>query len=127
MGAFGTRRERKENVPEPRRGEIWLGNLNPATGHEQSGKRPLLIVSDDRFNASRAGLVIVVPLTSQYKKIPYHVPVIPPEGGLKVESYIKCEDMRSIAKERLEVSWGSVSSSTLTEVEDRLRLLMGLN
>jgi mRNA interferase MazF len=113
-------------MPEPRRGEIWLGSLDPVTGHEQSGKRPLLIVSDDRFNSGRSGLVIVVPLTSQNKRIPYHVPVVPPEGGLKTESYIKCEDVRSIAKERLELAWGQIAATTLTEVEDRLRLLMSL-
>jgi mRNA interferase MazF len=113
-------------MPEPRRREIWLGSLDPLTGHEQSGKRPLLIVSDDRFNSGRAGLVLVVPLTSQNKHIPYHVTVVPPEGGLRIESYIKCEDVRSIAKARLELSWGEISATTLAAVEDRLRLLLML-
>ena len=86
----------------------------------------MLVVSDDAFNAGRSGLVIVVPLTSHFKNIPYHVAVEPPEGGLKLTSYIKCEDVRSIARERLEVSWGAVSAETLAAVEDRLRLLMRL-
>jgi mRNA interferase MazF len=113
-------------VAEPLRGEIWLGTLDPVVGHEQAGNRPLLIVSDDLFNASRADLVIVAPLTSQEKRIPYHVPVAPPHGGLKTQSYIKCEDVRSIAKERLKSRWGEVSDDTLAEVEHRLRLLLKL-
>ncbi len=113
-------------MADPHRGEIWLGNLDPARGREQAGKRLMLILSDDRFNAGRSGLVIVVPLTSHFKRIPYHVAVSPPEAGLKVESYIKCENVRSIARERLETCWGTVSAETLAEVEDRLRLLMGL-
>jgi len=113
-------------MADPRRGDVWLGNLDPARGYEQAGKRPLLIISDDHFNAGRSGLVIVVPLTSQFKGIPYHVAVGPPEAGLKVMSYIKCEDVRSIARERLETCWGVVSAETLATIEDRLRLLMSL-
>lgn len=113
-------------VADPRRGDVWLGSLDPVIGHEQAGKRPLLVVSDDYFNSSRAGLVIVVPITSRFKNIPYHVALTPPDGGLKVLSYLKCEDVRSIARERLETYWGAVLEETLAEVEDRLRLLMGL-
>lgn len=118
--------EGNDDVPDPHRGEVWLGSLNPTLGREQAGKRPLLVISDDLFNASRADLVIVIPLTSQQKNIPYHIPVSSPEGGLKVPSYIKCEDVRSISKQRLEHHLGTVSASTLALVEDRLRLLMKL-
>lgn len=113
-------------MADPRRGEVWLGSLDPVIGHEQAGKRPLLIVSDDYFNAGRAGLVIVVPITSHFKNIPYHVTLSPPEGGLKIMSYVKCEDVRSIARERLEVLWGKVTDEALADVEDRLRLLLNL-
>lgn len=113
-------------MPDPRRGEIWLGKLDTGVGHEQAGKRPLLIVSDDRFNAGRSGRVIVVPLTSHKRDIPYHIAIASGEGGLKIESFAKCEDVRSIAKERLLARWGAVAGDTLADVEDRLRLLMRL-
>jgi len=45
------------------RGEIWLVSLDPTTGHEQSGKRPVLIVSPASFNALTR-LPVVVPVTS---------------------------------------------------------------
>jgi mRNA interferase MazF len=113
-------------VNDPRRGEVWLGVLGPAIGHEQAGKRPLLVISDDRFNSSSAGLVIVIPLTSRNKHIPHHVAIAPPEAGLTTVSYAKCEDVRSIARERLETRWGKVSGETIVDVEDRLRLLLRL-
>lgn len=108
------------------RGEIWLVDLNPSKGHEQAGKRPCLIISVDLFNQGAAGLVVVLPITSKEKGIPFHVEIAPNNGGLKVKSFIKCEDVRSISVERLDKCWGTVSSDILIAVEDRLRILMGL-
>ena len=113
-------------MPEPSRGEVWLVNLNPSRGHEQAGVRPGLVVSVDPFNHGPAGLVVLLPLTSIPKGIPFHVELNPPEGGVKVKSFIKCEDIRSVAKERLSRRWGMVSGTTLTAIEDRLRILLGL-
>lgn len=110
----------------PARGDIWLADLNPTRGREQRGHRPVLVVSEDIFNQGPAELAIVIPLTSTDRKIPSHVSVIPPEGGLKNTSFILCEAVRSISKERLVRRLGSVSPVTLFEVEDRLRILMGL-
>lgn len=111
---------------QPARGEVWLTDLNPVKGHEQAGKRPCLIVSVDLFNQGASGLIVVLPITSREKRIPFHVELNPPEEGLKVRSFIKCEDVRSISIERIEKRWGLVSSETLAAVEDRLRILMGL-
>ena len=113
-------------MPEPSRGDVWLVDLEPIRGHEQGGRRPALVISVDLFNHGPADLVVVLPITSRAKEIPFHVAVSPGEGGLKERSYIKCEDVRSIAKERLAQQWGAVSDSTLNDVEDRLRILMGL-
>jgi mRNA interferase MazF len=85
-----------------------------------------LVVSVDPFNHGPAGLVVLLPLTSVAKGIPFHVPVNPPQGGLKAKSFIKCEDVRSVSKERLSGRLGKFSASTMTAVEDRLRILLGL-
>ena len=113
-------------MPEPSRGEIWLVNLNPRRGHEQAGVRPGLVVSVDPFNHGPAGLVVLLPLTSIGKGIPFHVELNPPEAGVKVKSFIKCEDIRAVSKERLIRRWGSVARSTLEAVEDRLRIVLQL-
>ena len=111
---------------EPSRGEIWLVDLSPVRGHEPAGRRPGLVISVDPFNRGPAGLVVIIPLTTKAKGIPFHVEVRPPEGGLDQVSFIKCEDVRSVSKARLVQRFGRVSRVTLEEVEDRLRILLGL-
>jgi mRNA interferase MazF len=113
-------------MADPQRGDIWQVDLDPTRGHEQAGKRPALVVSVDPFNQGPADLVVVLPLTSKAKGIPFHVEVRPPEGGLRKRSFVKCEDIRSVAKERLERRLGVISSATLVAVENRLRILLGL-
>ena len=112
--------------PPARRGEVWLADLDPTIGHEQGGRRPVLIVSDDRFNATRAGLVMVVPLTRTERGLATHVPIEPPEGGERVRSIILCEHLRTISATRLAERRGAVAPTTLAEVERRLRLLLAL-
>jgi mRNA interferase MazF len=114
------------SAPEPVRGEIWYARLDPVVGHEQGGERPCLVISDDRFNHSRAHLVIVLPITRTQRGIASHVRVDPPEGGLKAVSFIKCEDVRSISKHPLQSRWCRVSAQTMDTVEDHLRILMNL-
>jgi mRNA interferase MazF len=110
----------------PCRGEVWIANLDPTQGHEQAGTRPALILSVDPFNASVAGLCIAVPITSKPKGIPYHVEVDPPEGGLTIRSYIKCEDVRSLSNQRFSRRLGPLRPQTVAQVEDMTRRLLGL-
>ena len=110
----------------PSRGDAWLTDLNPTRGHEQAGMRPAVVVSADPFNFGPAGLAAVLPLTTTWRRIPLHVTVEPPEGGVRQRSFIKCEDIRSVSKERLLQRWEAVSTRTLETVEDRLRVLLDL-
>src|SRR4030042_2313901 len=113
-------------MAKPVRGEVWLVDLNPVRGHEQAGKRPGLIVSVDLFNQGPAGLVVILPISTKAKGIPFHVEISVSEGGLTQRSFIKCEDIRSIAKERLLKRMGRVSDETMKAVEDRLRIFLNL-
>lgn len=111
----------------PSRGEIWTVNLNPVKGREQAGYRPGLVISVDTFNHGPANLVIIIPITSKERKIPFHIPINPPEAGVSKKSFIKCEDIRSISTERLSKCIGIVQPETLNAVEDRLKILLGLH
>ena len=117
-------------MADPSRGEIWLADLEIGRGHEQSGQRPVLVVSDDAFNTGPSGLVMTVPLTSKVmksKNIAVHIRVDPPEAGLKTPSVILCDQLRTISKDRLgKAPWGIISAATMMEVEEALRLLLGL-
>jgi mRNA interferase MazF len=110
----------------PHRGDVWLADLNPTFGHEQGGRRPVLVVSVDSFNAGLSGLVVVLPVTSRIRMLPLHVPVTPPEGGLSVPSAVLWDAIRSIDRRRLIDYWGTVRATTMATVEDRLRRLQGL-
>lgn len=109
-----------------KRGEIWLANLSPTVGREQAGTRPVLITSGDYFNQGFAELVYAVPLTSKDKNIRSHVAVLPPEGGLAMPSFIMCDAMRSISKQRLINRLGVVSPVTMREVENTLKILLDM-
>jgi mRNA interferase MazF len=110
----------------PSRGEIWQVDLDPTRGHEQAGKRPGLVISVDTFSHGPAGLVVLVPLTTRERGIPLHVRVEPRTTGLREVSFAKCEDVRSVSRERLLQRVGQVPDETLAAIEDRLRMLLGL-
>jgi mRNA interferase MazF len=113
-------------VAAPSRGEVWQVDLDPVRGREQGGRRPALVISSDRLNHGPSGLVVLVPFTTVDKRIPFHVPVDPPEGGLQRRSFAKPEDVRSLSPQRLGRRLGEVSSQTMTAVEASLRLLLEL-
>lgn len=110
----------------PARGEVWDIDLDPTKGHEQAGRRPALVISIDRFNQGPAGLVVIVPITSKDKGIKLHVPIAPPGGGLTKHSFAMIEAVRSVSTVRLTKRRGPVPLPVLREVEDRLRVLLGL-
>lgn len=110
----------------PQRGEIWLVDLNPTRGHEQSGIRPAVIISVDEFNSCSADLVVVVPITSKNKNIPLHVEIQPENSGLAKISFAKPEDIRSISKERLVKKIGKLPEAKMNELEEKIKILLGL-
>ena len=85
-----------------------------------------MVVSVDLFNAGRSGLAVVLAITSRFRPLPLHVPVNPPEGGLRVPSAILSDAIRSIDQRRLIDCWGTVSPATMALVEGCLRRLLGL-
>ena len=114
-------------MSKPVRAEVWLLRLDPTLGREQRGVRPCLVVSATLFNHGPAGLAVVVPLTSTDRKIPSHVRIDPPEGGLKQPSFAMCEAIRSVStSDRFVKRWGTVERGTMRKVEIRLRYLLDL-
>lgn len=103
-----------------------MGDPGPTLGHEQGGRRPLLVISIDNMNRSAAGLAIVVPLTTTNRLSKLHVRVEPPEGGLDRISYAMPEMTRSLSTKRLERRMGRTSRDTVEAVANRIGLLIGL-
>src|SRR3954466_8773108 len=111
----------------PLRGEVWDMLLDPIEGHEQGGKRPCLVVSNNHLNQSRAALVIVVPCSTSQRNVVSHIAVNPPEGGLTHPSDIMCEHVRSLSTNRLVLYRGDVNRNTILAVENALRRLLAMN
>jgi mRNA interferase MazF len=110
----------------PRRGEVWLVAFDPTQGHEQAGVRPALVITVDTFNASPAGLVTVLPITSKPRAVRTRIEIRPPEGGLTLPSFVIGEQTRTISTQRLVKPLGMVSPATMARVESVVRVLLGL-
>lgn len=81
---------RKAFVPE-RGNAIWI-SLNPQSGHEQSGRRPALVLSPAAYN-EKVGLAILCPITNQIKGYPFEVPV---PAGLEITGVILADQVKSL-------------------------------
>lgn len=109
-----------------KRGELYFADLDPVIGSEQGGRRPVLIIQNDLGNRF-SPTVIVLPLTSRINKAPLrtHVPLLPPQGGVKKPSVILCEQVRTVEKSRLKKYLGRVTKGKMALVERALAAAVG--
>jgi len=98
-----------------RQGEIWMSDLNPVVGSEQSGRRPVVILSGNLMNKFLQ-VVITAPLTSKIKNYQGN-PIVEPSSrnGLKVVSELMVFHIRSISKDRLIEKIGDIREEELKE------------
>lgn len=110
-----------------RRGDIYyadLSGLEKTRGSEQHGRRPVLIIQNDIGN-QYAPTTIVAILTSKKKKyLPTHV-AISGVRGLKKDSIVCLEQIKTIDKSRLEEYKGSVGTEIMKEIEKALAVSLG--
>ncbi|HZU49673.1 MAG TPA: type II toxin-antitoxin system PemK/MazF family toxin [Mycobacterium sp.] len=114
-----------------RRGEIWQVDFDPVRGSEANKRRPAVIVSNDRANATAArlgrGVITVVPVTSNISTIyPFQVLLPAATTGLAVDSKAQAEQIRSVATQRLRRRLGQVPPVELARLDDALRLHLEL-
>lgn len=75
-----------------KQGDIIKIDLNPQVGHEQSGYRPALVISNNVFN-QKTNLAIVCPITNTDNGFPLHVPL---DGRTKTTGFILCEHIKAL-------------------------------
>jgi mRNA interferase MazF len=109
-----------------RRGEVWLLDFGEPVGREQSGRRPAVVISADSLNESRAGIVVVIPLTTTYRGLPSHIEIDRGGSGLDEVSYAKCEDVKSVSEQRLIGRLGVVGDEVMFRLARTLRFLLDL-
>jgi mRNA interferase MazF len=113
------------------RGEVRLIDLEPARGSEANKRRPGIIVSNDRANATAhrlgRGVVTVVPVTSNIVRVfPFQVLLRAKATGLRVDSKAQAEQVRSVTVERIGPVLGQVPAQVMAEVDEALRLHLQL-
>ena len=109
-----------------RTGDIWVAQLDPTVGHEQGGRRPVVVVSSDGFHELPINMVVVVPLTSNDRGLITQPRIAGPQANLKRASFARPEDVRSIDAGRLSQRLGSVDATELGEIRKVLRYFLDL-
>ena len=77
---------------KPMQGDIIFLNFDPQVGHEQRGRRPALIVSNNTFN-SFTGIAVVCPITNTNREIPIHVTL---DDRTKTTGVVMCDQVKSL-------------------------------
>ena len=106
------------------RGEIRWADLNPTRGKEQTGQRPVLILSHDVFN-ERSGTVIAVALTSQPQRAGFPLTLELTTPRLPKRSWVKISQIRTLATERIGNRLGRASPEELAQILEGLNEILG--
>lgn len=103
---------------EIKRGDVFLLDLSPVVGTEQSGIRPALIIQIDRAN-EKSPHTIIIPFTTKIREpiLPSHVKIAAGIGGLTKDSVLLCEQIRVIDRKRLVRKLGNIGEENLLKVE----------
>ncbi len=106
------------------RGDVLWADLNPARGHEQGGQRPVVVISEDVFNA-RSGTVIALAITSQPQRAGF--PLTFPLTGVKLPkpSWVKISQVRTLSVQRLGKKIGRVAPEELDRLVEGLNEIIG--
>lgn len=106
------------------RGDIVWANLNPTQGHEQSGLRPVLILSHDIFN-DRSKTVIAVALTSQAQRASFPLTYELDESELPKKAWVKISQIRTLSVDRLGKKLGRLKVEIVDHIVDGLNEIIG--
>ena len=108
-------------IMEIHRGDIFIADLDPVVGSEQGGVRPVLIVQNERGNRF-SPTVICAAMTSRVGKndLPTHVWISAKDSGLKSDSLVLCEQIRTLEKRRLRARIGQIGGLAMQRVNRAL-------
>jgi mRNA interferase MazF len=106
------------------RGDVIWADLNPSIGHEQSGRRPVLILSSDVFN-DRSGTVIAVAITSQEPRAGFPLTLSLENEDLPKRSWVKISQIRTLSVQRMGDKITRLSPENLARVVAGLNEIIG--
>ena len=105
------------------RGDILWANLDPVQGHEQAGRRPVVVISHDIFN-ERSGTVIAMALTSQPQRAGFPLTLELRDPELPKRTWVKIRQIRTLSHRRLGTKIGRVTPELLDQLIDGLNELV---
>ena len=113
-----------------KRGEVWIAILEPRSGSEQSGWRPVVIVSHDSFNTTMSwNSIIVVPVSTsvnQARRSDTSIPIFKAEGGIPEDSVVLCHQVTTLDRSKLKTRLGVLSSQIVASIEEGLKAAMDM-
>ena len=107
-----------------KKGEIWLVDLPPTNGYEQSGLRPVLVLSRVEVN-----VVIILPFTANVSalRFPHTIEIQPSSSnGLNATSIVLVFQIRAIDRKRLQRKIGELAPEIVTSIDQMLRQILSL-
>jgi mRNA interferase MazF len=114
-----------------KRGEIYWADLVPRSGSEQTGRRPVILVSHDGFNETPAWRsIIVVPISTsarQGRRVSTIVELPGGAAGLPKTSFAVCHQVTTLDRAKLTKRVGALPSGLLREVEEGLKAALDLD
>ena len=114
-----------------KRGDVYWADLVPRSGSEQTGRRPVVVVSHDGFNQTRGWRsIIVVPIStssSQGKRGPTVIELTGGTAGLPMASFAVCHQVTTLDRAKLTKRVGRLPAEPLREVEEGLKAAMDLD
>ena len=114
-----------------KRGDVYWADLVPRSGSEQTGRRPVIVVSHDGFNQAFGWRsIIVVPIStssSQGKRGPTVIELSSGSAGLPKTSFAVCHQVTTLDRAKLTKRAGSLPPEPLREVEEGLKAAMDLD
>ena len=106
------------------RGEIRWADLNPTVGHEQSGQRPVVILSQNVFN-ERSGTVIAMALTSREQRAGFPLTHEVSRSALPKRSWVKISQIRTLSTERIGKKLGTIDAAEIEHLIEGLNEIIG--
>ena len=108
------------------RGDIFSVDFEPVRGSEQGKVRPALVIQNDIGNRYSPTIIVAAITTGTYSRFDVNVLIKAPEGGLANDSIILLNQIRTIDRARLGRHWGRVASPTMAQVEEAIKISLGL-
>lgn len=111
-----------------KRGEIWWASLTSPVGSNPGFRRPILIIQSNEFNCSRINTVVAAVITSNLvlANAPGNVRIPARASGLKKASVVNVSQVITVDKAFLAAQVGSLKANFMREVDDGLRLVLGV-